>query len=240
MSCQHHEPSPGIVQPWLSHPVLTVDGMASDFESSRYVTAVESLPRPGAVKLYYEWVPTLDGEPIDGNYLSYGYRTREQALTEAIKRVKHQAGLAFEVRIESRSGCCLTGEMPVIVETVAEARQVIVRHASGIRGPSRREPDEREHLHFRTRRGRPAWKSLLECETSRRYDPTEPAAGMTCSYLLYETGPLGVVGGGAWTYSEELWATGPPKIWDHPADQPTGLDNGDDPDDDLGDDPNVQ
>lgn len=51
---------------------------------------------------------------------------------------------------------------------------------------------------------------------------------MTCSYLLYERGPLGVVGGGAWTYSEEIWATGPPEIWDHPADQPTGLDNDDD------------
>ena len=56
---------------------------------------------------------------------------------------------------------------------------------------------------------------------------------MTCSYLLYEHGGLGVVGGGTWPYSVELWATAPPKVWDHPADQPIGLDT----DDDLGDDP---
>ncbi|MDE0493366.1 MAG: hypothetical protein OXH54_05480, partial [Acidimicrobiaceae bacterium] len=30
-----------------------------------------------------------------------------------------------------------------------------------------------------------------------------------------------------WTYSVEIWATGPPEIWDHPADQPAGLDNED-------------
>lgn len=203
--------------------------MVTDFESDRYATAVERLSRPGAVQLYYHrWVPTLDGEPIHRNYLSDGYPTREQALAEAIKRVKHEAGLAFEVMIGSRSGCCMIGEIPVIVETVAEAREVIVRHAKGNGGESRREPDDGENFYFRTRRGRSAWKSLLECETSRRYDPSDPEAGMTCSYLLYERGPLGVVGGGAWTYSVEIWATGPPSIWDHPADQPIGLDNGDD------------
>ena len=208
--------------------------MASDFESSRYATAVESLPRPGAVQLYYHrWVPTLDGEPIDGHYLSDGYPTREQALAEAIKRVKHEAGLAFEVKIGGRSGCCLIGDTPVIVETVAEARQVIVRHAKGNGGESRREPDDQEHQRFRTRRGRSAWKSLLECETSRRYDPADPEAGMTCSYLLYEKGPLSVVGGGAWMYSEEIWATGPPEIWDHPTNQPIGLDDDDNRGDDV-------
>ena len=203
--------------------------MATDFESDRCATAVERLSRPGAVQLYYHrWVPTLDGEPIHANPLSHGYRTREQALAEAIKRVKHEAGLAFEVMIGSRSGCCLIGETPVIVETVAEAREVIVRHAKGNCGKPEREPDDGEQFYFRTRRGRSAWKSLLECETSRRYDPADPEAGMTCSYLLYESGPLGVVGGGAWVYSVEIWATGPPEIWDHPADRPVGMDADDD------------
>ncbi len=208
--------------------------MASEFESDRCVTAVERLPRPGAVQLYYHrWVPTLDGEPIDGNYLSYGYGTREQALAEAIKRVKHQAGLAFEVRIESRSGCCLIGEAPAIVESVAEAREVIVGHAKANQGPSRRKPDDREQVRFKTRRGRSAWKSLLECEISRRYDPANPDAGMTCSYLLYEHEGLGVVGGGTMPYSVELWATASPKVWDHPTDQPIGLDTDADPGDDY-------
>ena len=118
--------------------------MATDFESDRCATAVERLSRPGAVQLYYHrWVPTLDGEPIDGNYLSFGYPTREQALAEAIKRVKYEAGLAFTVEIDVRSGCVLSGAMPVIVETVVEARQgdcAPTRRKNG--GPSRREPDD--------------------------------------------------------------------------------------------------
>ena len=205
--------------------------MVSDFESGPHVTAVENLPRPGAVQLYYlEWVPTLDGEPIGGDYLPSRFRSREKALAEAIKWVKHRAGLALEVNIGGRAGCCLSGDIPVIVETVAEAREVIVRYAKGSIGGRQREPDQREHLRFRTRRGRSAWKSLAECETSRRYDPSDPEAGITCSYLLYEEEGLGVVGGGAWTYSVEIWATAPPGVWDHPADQPIGLDTDDDRD----------
>lgn len=52
--------------------------MASEFESGSHVTAVESLPRPGAVQLYrLDWVPTLDGEPVDGHYRWHGYRRPE-------------------------------------------------------------------------------------------------------------------------------------------------------------------
>ena len=214
--------------------------MPSDFGSGPHVTAVESLPRPGAVQLYaLDWVPTLDGEPIGGPYPQSYYRSREQALAEAIKCVKHRAGLAFEVRIEGRAGCVLSGDIPVIVETVAEAREVIVRYAQGSVEGRQREPEQQEHLRFKTRRGRSAWKSLLECETSRRYDPADPEAGMTCYYLLYEEGGLGVVGGGAWTYSVEVWATAPSEVWDHPAEQPISLDNDDDldSDDDLDNNP---
>ena len=207
--------------------------MASDFESGSHVTAVENLPRPGAVQLnFLEWVPTLDGEPIGGPYPLSCFRSREQALAEAIRRVKHRAGLAFEVTIGSRAGCCLSGDIPVIVETVAEAREVIAHYAKGSVGGRQREPEQQEHPRFRTRQGRSAWKSLAECETSWRFDPADPEAGMTCSYLLYEEGGLGVVGGGAWTYSVEIWATAPPAVWDHPADQPIGLDNAHDPDND--------
>ena len=205
--------------------------MASDFESGRHVTAVEKLPRPGAVQLHFlDWVPTLDGEPIGGPYPWSHYRSREKALAEAIKWVKHRAGLAFEVNIGGRAGCCLSGDVPVIVETVAEAREVIVSYAKGSIGGRQREPEQQEHLRFKTRQGRSAWKSLAECETSRRYNPSDPEAGMTCSYLIYEEGGLGVVGGGAWTYSVEIWATAPPAVWDHPADQPVGLDTDDDRD----------
>ncbi len=208
--------------------------MASDFESGPHVTAVENLPRPGAVQLYsLEWVPTLDGEPIGGPHpLSY-FRSREQALAEAIRNVKHRAGLAFEVKIDSRAGCCLSGEIPVIVETVAEAREVIVGYAKGSVGGRQREPEQQEHLQFRTRRGRSAWKSLAECETSRCYDPTDPEAGMTCSYLLYDEGGLEGVGGVMWTYSVAIWVTAPPAVWDHPADQPAGLDTDEDVHNDL-------
>lgn len=84
-------------------------------------------------------------------------------------------------------------------------------------------------MRFKTRQGRSAWKSLLECETSRRYDPSDPEAGMTCSYLLYEHEGLGAVGGGTMPCSVELWATAPPEVWDHPADKrPIGPDSDDD------------
>ena len=211
--------------------------MASDFESGPHVTAVEKLPRPGAVQLHFlEWVPTLDGEPISESYPVSYYRSREQALAEAIKRVKHHAGLAFEVTIGSRAGCCLSGEIPVIVETVAEAREVIVSHAKGELSGYTRDPERQDHLRFKTRRGRSRWKSLTECETSRRYDPADPDAGMTCSYLLYDEGGLEGVGGVMWTYSVAIWVAAPPAVWDHAADQPIGLDNADDPDNDLADD----
>ena len=208
--------------------------MSSDFESGPHVTDVEKLPRPGAVQLYFhEWVPTIDGEPISEPYpLSY-FRSREQALAEAIKCVKHRAGLAFEVKIESRAGCCLSGEIPVIVETVAEAREVIVSYARGMLGGYASDPEQREHLRLKTRRGRSTWKSLAECETSRHYDPIDPDAGMTCSYLLYDEGGLEGVGGMIWTYGVEIWVTAPPAVWDHPAHQPIGLDNAGDPDNDL-------
>ena len=181
------------------------------------------------------WVPTLDGEQVPYFYSHY-FTTREEAWAEAIKRVKHHAGLAFELMIDSRAGCVLVGEIPVIVQTVAEAREVLVRRARGELSGYTRDPRRREHLRFQTRRGRSAWKSLLECETSRRYDPADAAAGMTCSYLLYEEGDLAGVGGLMWTYSVELSATGPPEVWDHPADQPVGLDNDDHSNDDLEDD----
>lgn len=208
--------------------------MASDFESGPHVTAVENLPRPGAVQLYsLEWVPTLDGEPIGGPHpLSY-FRSREQALAEAIRNVKHRAGLAFEVKIDSRAGCCLSSEIPMIVETVAEAREVIAGYAKGELSGYTRDPEQREHRHFTTRRGRSAWKSLAECETSRRFDPAHPEAGMTCSYLLYDEGGLEGVGGMIWTYSVAIWVTAPPAVWDHPADQPAGLDTDEDVHNDL-------
>ena len=197
--------------------------MASGFETGRHVTAVENLPRPGAVQLYHlEWVPTLDGEPFEGSFLPYHFRTREEALAEAIQQVKRRAGLVIEISIGSRAGCCVDGEFTVVVETVAEARKVIGRYARRYLGHYARAPERREHLCFKTRRGRPAWKSLLECETHRRYDPAHPDAGMTCTYLLFEEGNVEGVGGVMWTYSEEIWVTGPPEVWGHPADQPCG------------------
>ena len=51
---------------------------------------------------------------------------------------------------------------------------------------------------------------------------------MTCSYLLYLQGGLEGVGGMIWTYGVTICATAPPAVWDHPTDQPIGLDNDDD------------
>ena len=211
--------------------------MATDFETGGYVTAVESLPRPGAVQLYrMEWVPTLDGEPFEGSFLRHRFRTREEALAEAIKQVKHRAGLAMEITIETRTGCVLSGDLPIIVETVTEARKVVASYAKDLIGDREREPDKQAFLRFRTTWGRSAWKSLLECETHRRYDPADSDARMACSYLLYEEGNLEGVGGLIWTYGIEICVTGPPEVWNHPTDEPVGLDNDDARDNDLLDD----
>ena len=207
--------------------------MATEFETGPYVTDVERLPRPGAAQLHYlDWVPTLDGEPIGEGYSHSHYRSREQALVEAIKWVKHRAGLAFEIELGRASGCVLS-EWTVLVESVAEARDVILRHAmpdaegrdreSGTQGPgSRREP---------------TWEDLAEHEDIRRYDPNNPGAGMRCSYSRSEVEMVEGVGGMLWPVSDHAWATAPPEVWDHPADQPAGLDNGNNngnnPDDDL-------
>ena len=208
--------------------------MASDFESGRHVTAVEKLPRPGAVQLnFLEWAPTLDGKPISEPSSPSYYRSREQALSEAIKRVKHRAGLAFEVTIGSRAGCCLSGDIPVIVETVAEAREVIVGYARGDLSGYTRDPEQRDHLHFKTRRGRSKWKSLTEWRDEPPLRPGRPRSGHDLLLPALRGGWSRSRRRCAWTYSVEIWATAPPAVWDHPADQPIGLDNPDDPDNDL-------
>ena len=68
------------------------------------------------------------------------------------------------------------------------------------------------------------WGDLVRCESGRYYDPSVPDAGMAVSYTLYEEGGLGGVGGLVWTYGVYLEVTGPPEVWDHPADVPCGLD----------------
>ncbi len=39
-----------------------------------------------------------------------------------------------------------------------------------------------------------------------------------------------------WTYGVTIWATAPPEVWNHPADQPLGLDTDDDLNNDLASD----
>ena len=56
---------------------------------------------------------------------------------------------------------------------------------------------------------------------------------MTCSYLLYRQGGLEGVGGVMWTYGVTIWATAPPEVWNHPTNQPAGLDADDYRENDL-------
>ena len=84
------------------------------------------------------------------------------------------------------------------------------------------DPERREHLRLNVRTGGPTWDDLAECEEGRRYDPSQPANGMTCSYFLYRQGGIEGVGGLRWTYSVTIWATAPPEVWNHPTNQPTG------------------
>ena len=202
--------------------------MSTEFDTRRNEPNVENLPAPGARREWdSHWIPTLDNEPISGADL-YGFESREEAWAEAIRWVKHRAGLAFEVRLGSQTGCVVVGDGAVIVETVTEAREVILRHAMATLRGQGNDPEEREYLRLRGGRGGPTWENLTRCETDRRYDPDNPDAGMRCGYVLYEQGGLDGVGGLVWTYGVYIWATAPPEVWDHPADQPCGLDNDED------------
>ena len=203
--------------------------MALDFDAIRREPTVENLPTPGALREWeYSWVPTLDGEPIESLRYS-GFESRGEAWAEAIRWVKHRAGLAIEVRLGSMTGCVITADDVVVVETVAEARKAILGHAMDALGDHARNPERREHLRLKGHKGDPTWEDLARCETDRHYDPGNPDAGMRCRYLLYEQGDLDGVGGLVWTYAVNIRATAPPEVWNHPADQPCGLDTDGDP-----------
>ena len=203
--------------------------MRDEYGRERDAPTVESLPTPGALREWGNcWVPTLDGQPISAAQ-PFSFESREEAWAEAIRWLKHRAGLALQVVLGSQTGCVVMGGGAVIVETVAEARKVILGHAMNSLGDHARNPRHREHLRLRGHKARPTWEDLAGCETHRRYDPDEPDAGMRCDYVLYEEGDLDGVGGLVWTYGVDIWATAPPEVWDHPADLPCGLGADDDP-----------
>lgn len=141
----------------------------------------------------------------------------------------------FEVRLGDMRGCVLIeNAATVVVETVAEAREAILSYATEALGHHAHDPERREYLRLNVRPDGATWEDLAECEEGRRYDPADPGAGMTCSYLLYMQGGLEGVGGVMWTYGVTIWATAPPEVWDHPSDQPIGMDEDDNRGDNAG------
>ena len=197
----------------LSHRLRTVVGMSSDVESSDHETDIENLPTPGAMRWGHDWVPTLDGERIPIRH-PYWFASREDAWAEAIKWVKLRAGLAFEIQLGSQTGC-IPDEWSLIVETVAEAREAILRHVLTKQQDDEGGPGTRGHGRLGA-----TWEDLVEYEDGRRYDPGNLKAGMSCSYSLSETGWVEGVGGVRWPVSDYRWAVAPPEVWDHPTDQP--------------------
>ena len=139
---------------------------------------------------------------------------------------------SIELKLGSMSGCMMLEDHPFIVETVAEASAAILRYAMDALGHHAHDPEKREHLRLNVGADGPTWEDLAECEEARRYDPSKPEDGMKCSYLLYREGGLEGVGGVMWTYSVTIWATAPPEVWNHPANQPAGLDGVDERDND--------
>ena len=142
----------------------------------------------------------------------------------------------FELKLGSLTGCMMLEGNPFTVETIAEARSAILQFAMDKLGHHAHNPEKREYLRLKRRPGGATWEDLAECEEGRRYEPANPDTGMTCSYLLYLQGGLEGVGGVMWTYGVTIWATAPPRVWDHPTDEPVGLDNDYDRDNDLLDD----
>ena len=136
----------------------------------------------------------------------------------------------FELKLGSLRGCVMLEDRPFRVETVAEARAAILQYAMDLLDHHAHEPEKRGYLRLNVRADGPTWDDLGECEEGRRYDPTKAGDGMQCSYFLYREGGLEGVGGLMWTYCVTIWATAPPEVWDHPADQPVGLDEDNEPD----------
>ena len=139
----------------------------------------------------------------------------------------------FELKLGSLTGCMMLEDNPFPVETVAEARSAILQFAMEALDHHAHNPEKREYLRLNVGPGGSTWEDLAECEEGRRYDPADPDTGMTCSYLLYCQGGLEGVGGLIWTYSVTIWATAPPAVWDHPSDQPVGMDDDNDRGDDV-------
>ena len=129
-------------------------------------------------------------------------------------------GTGLKLKLGSLTGCMMLEGNPFTVETVAEARLAILQFAMDELGHHAQSPEKREYLRLKVRPSGPTWEDLAECEESRRYDPSDPDTGMTCSYLLYRQGGLEGVGGMIWTYGVTICATAPPAVWDHPTDQP--------------------
>ena len=206
-------------------PFVAYETMDEKFDATKDGTVTgDDLPTPGAVQEWGDrWIPTLDGEPIRDIGWS-GFESREEAWAEAIRWVKHRAGLAMQVRLGAGAGCVIEGDRIAVVETVAEARRAILRHAIATLGGKGQDSGDRQYLRLGGGRTGPTWNDLARCETNRRYDPDDPDAGMTCRYLLYEQGDLDGVGGVIWTFAVSIWAAAPPEVWDHPADKPCGLD----------------
>ena len=126
----------------------------------------------------------------------------------------------FELKLGNWRGCVMWEDQPFHVETVAEARSAILRYTMDMLDHHAHDPERREYLRLKVGADGPAWDDLIECEEGRRYDPNKPEDGMKCSYFLYREGGIEGVGGVMWTYSVTIWATAPPDVWGHPADQP--------------------
>ena len=126
----------------------------------------------------------------------------------------------FELKLGMWRGCVMLEDHPFAVETVAEARSAILQYAMDALDHHAHDPEKRKYLRLNVRPGGPTWDDLAECEEGRRYDPSKPEEGMKCSYLLYLQRGIPGVGGLIWAYSVTIWATAPPEVWGHPADQP--------------------
>ena len=134
----------------------------------------------------------------------------------------------LELKLGTWRGCTAWEDQPFHVETVAEAHAAILQYAMDALGHHAHGLNKREHLRLKVRADGPTWDDLAKCQENRRYDPSKPEDGMKCSYFLYQQGGIEGVGGVRWTYAVTIWATAPPEVWNHPANQPIDLDKADD------------
>ena len=140
----------------------------------------------------------------------------------------------FEIKLGSLTGCVMLEDHPIAVETVDEARSAILRCAMEALGHHAHDQEKRDYLRLNMPADGPTWTAscdsgpgdgqVVEPAPEAAAAPPETTAAPAAE-VEPEPEPESVAA--VEPEPEPEWAAAPPDVWDHPADQPAGLDDDD-------------